>query len=234
MKRLLFFLFFSPLFATSQGNIFDDFDAFFKENVVFGLVDYGRLKDNPGQLVNLASKIEVHNPQDSSMEYQTAFYINTYNLLVIKQVVDNYPIRSPKEINGFFDKTSYVVAGEELTLDQIEHKKLIEATGDPRIHFSLGCAARSCPFLYSNAYYPSQLNDLLETRAKQIIELPSYVFVENDKKQVSLCKVFEWYRDQFETTSGSLIKFINQYKVTKVPEVYKVAFREYDWSLNDR
>ena len=45
-----------------------------------------------------------------------SFYINAYNLTVIKAVVDNYPIDSPMDVSGFFDAKKYSMAGESLDI----------------------------------------------------------------------------------------------------------------------
>ncbi len=214
--------------------IFDDFNDFLLEEVVFGLVDYEALKENPGRLNSLISLIATYNPRDSSQDHQTAFYINAYNIIVIKQITDNYPIKKPLDVKGFFKANTFNVAGETLTLDQIEFDKLFKVTKDPRIHFALGCGARSCPFLYDNAFYPDKLQEQLEFRAQLIIDRPNYVHVDKEEKRVVLNKIFDWYKDQFIFDAGSLIKYVNKYRFYKVPENYEVGFQEYDWTVNER
>ena len=214
--------------------IFDDFNEFLLGEVVFGLVDYQSLSQNQGRLNSLVSQIATYNPHDSSRNHQTAFYINAYNVLVIKQIADNYPIKKPIDVDGFFKKNTFNVAGETLTLDQIEFDKLFRPTRDPRIHFALGCGARSCPFLYDNAFYPDKLEEQLEFRAQLIIDRPNYVHVDDQNQKVTLNKIFDWYKDQFVFTGGTLIKYVNKYRFYKVPETYEVSFQEYDWTVNDR
>lgn len=214
--------------------LFDKFNDFLLEEVVFGLVDYDKLKQDSEQLNSLVTSIGAYNPTDSSQDHKTAFYINAYNIIVIKQVTDNYPIDSPMDVKGFFKVKTFNVAGEMLTLDAIEFTKLIGPTNDPRIHFALGCGARSCPFLYDNAFYPDKLQEQLEFRAELIIDRPNYVFVDNKNGKVVLNKIFDWYSDQFKADAGTLIKYVNRYSFYKVPEAYDVQFQEYDWTLNDR
>ena len=215
-------------------SLFDDFNAFFVNEVVFGLVDYGALKENPETLNNLVTQIANYSLEGVSQDHRAAFYINTYNTLVIKQIVDNYPIKSPMDVKGFFKITTFEVANEIVTLDQIEFIKLFAATNDPRIHFALGCGARSCPYLYGNAFYPEKLQEQLEFRAQLIIDRPNYVHVLDDEKKVVLNKIFDWYSDQFIENAGSLLSYVNKYRFYKVPDRYEVEFQEYDWSLNDR
>ncbi|MEO9872134.1 DUF547 domain-containing protein [Ekhidna sp.] len=236
MLTIVLFTVFSVTFSQTGDAtlVFDDFNSFLQKEVVFGLVDYGGLKENPGRLNSLVGLIATYNPKDSSDDHRTAFYINAYNILVIKQVADNYPINSPMDVKGFFKENTFLIAGETLTLDQIEFKKLMEPTKDPRIHFALGCGARSCPFLYDNAFYPDKIEEQLEFRARQIIERPNYVYADLENDKVILNKIFDWYGDQFNLKTGSLIKYVNKYKGYKIPESFAVEFQEYDWTLNDR
>lgn len=239
MKRFAILL--SLIYAMSTAgqtpeeiSIFDDFNNFLLEEVVFGLVDYEKLRQNPERLNQLVGQIATYSTEDRSQDHQTAFYINAYNILVIKQITDQYPVNSPMDIKGFFKVKTFVVAGETLTLDGIEFTKLIGPTKDPRIHFALGCGARSCPFLYDNAYYPDKLQEQLEFRAELIIDRPNYVLVDEKNEKVVLNKIFDWYSDQFISNAGSLINYVNTYRFYKVPEQYTVEFQQYDWTLNDR
>lgn len=229
---LLLSLFALPLTSTSQSH-FDEVNSFLLKEIVFGLVNYEKLKNEPAQLDELIDQIATHNLTDSSQDYKTAFYINAYNLIVIKQIRDNYPIKEPLDVLGFFKANKFMVAGERITLDQIEFDKLMEPTKDARIHFALGCGARSCPFLYDNAFTPAHVQEQLKFRAELIVDRPNYVLVDKEKKLVTLNKIFDWYGDQFIFNAGSLIKFVNKYRFYPVPEDYSVEFQEYDWSLND-
>lgn len=212
---------------------FDRVNSFLLEEIVFGLVNYSELKENPVELDQLVIEIATHNLRDSSQDYKTAFYINAYNLLVIKQIRDNYPINKPLEVEGFFKKNKFTIARERLTLDEIEFTKLIGPTKDARIHFALGCGARSCPFLSDNAFTPQHVQEQLEFRAALIIDRPNYVLVDEKTKTVTLNKIFDWYAEQFAFSAGSIIKYVNKYRFYPVSEDYEVKYQEYDWTLND-
>ena len=215
-------------------SFFDDVNSFLLKEVIFGLIDYKNLNENPEELDKLVQAIAAYNPNDSSLDHRTAFYLNAYNILVIKQISENYPVKSPMDIKGFFKVNTFEVAGEFLTLDAIEFTKLFGPTKDPRIHFALGCGARSCPFLYDNAFYPDKLQEQLEFRAGLIIDRPNYVYVDNKKGTVTLNKIFDWYSDQFTSDGSTIIQYINKYRFYKVPEDYIVQYQDYDWTLNDR
>lgn len=85
-----------------KESFFDLTDRFLSKNVVYGMIDYQALKFNPGMLDALVQYIGNTDLKDSTEASKTAFYINAYNLLVIKQVTNQYPISSPMDVNGFF------------------------------------------------------------------------------------------------------------------------------------
>lgn len=227
----LFLLLLLPSLSFSQ-TFFESVNEFLINNVQDGKIDYQLLKENPLELDALTLSIAEFYLDAQDQDFKTAFYINAYNLLVIKQVRDNYPVRSPLDVDGFFKANTHLVAGEKITFDEIEFNKLIGPTKDPRIHFALGCAARSCPFLYDQAYTPQHLQQQLEFRAQLIIDRPNYVQVNKGKREVLLNKIFEWYDEQFIFAGGSLLSYVNKYRFYSIPEEYEVKFQEYDWSLN--
>ena len=75
------------------------------------------------------------------------FWINAYNALAIKGVLDNYPLKRVMDVEGFFDKVKYDIAGVEYTLNDIEKRVIRPTFGDLRIYFTLVCASVSCPNL---------------------------------------------------------------------------------------
>lgn len=224
----------SFLCSAQQKDYFDQVNAFLIREVSEGKINYARLKQNPNDLDLLIRQIAKYDLTGKSDNHKLAFYVNAYNLLVIKQVVDHYPIKSPFDVPGFFKETKFQVAGEFITLDQLEFDKLVGPYRDPRIHFALGCAAKSCPFLYDNAFTPEHIQEQLEFRAQLIIDRPNYVSVNQRTKTATLNKIFDWYRDQFSYNAGSLINYINRYRFYKVPADYSVVFEEYDWTLNSQ
>jgi len=132
-------------YAQDLETYFSKADAFFKSNVSNGKVAYSKIHKNPEQLntlLKIAGGISVS--KDDVNNYQ-AFWINTYNLLVIKGLIDNYPSKSPLDDSGFFDKTLYAVGGIETTLNDIEHKLLRGNFKEPRFHFVLVCGAVGLP-----------------------------------------------------------------------------------------
>ncbi len=163
-----------------------------------------------------------------------AFYINAYNIITIHQIVDHYPVASPMDVKGFFDEEKHTVAGELLTLNELEKKKLLVPYQDPRIHFVLVCAAVSCPPLASFAYQADQLDEQLDEKTRQALNSGSFVRVSQGQKKVELSKIFEWYQGDFTRSHSSPVDYVNQYRDEKIPGDYQVSYYEYNWKLNDQ
>lgn len=206
-------------------------DAFFKTNVKNGKVAYAEIHKNQRNLdalLDIAKDVSVS--KNDAKNYQ-AFWINAYNLSVIKGIIDNYPTKSPLDDKGFFDKTRYNLAGKNITLNDIEHKLLRPVFKDPRFHFVLVCGAIGCPPLISKAYLPNTLDAQLEAQTKKAIN-GSFLKVNAKKKRVSVSKIMEWYKEDFTMNGKTEIDFINTYRTEKVPANFKLSYFEYNWNLN--
>jgi len=229
---VIFSLIFSGAFAQDTASFFSKADAFFKTYVKDGKVAYKAIKNNPEQLnelVGLAEGIEVS--VGNSSEYQ-AFWINGYNLTVIKGIVDNYPVKRPTDIRGFFDKTKHNIGGKQIVLNDIENKLLrAKFPKEARFHFVLVCAGLGCPPIINSAYMPGTLDAQLEKQTKLALNNPDFIRV--NKNKVQLSQIFEWYPEDFLQGGKSYIDFVNQYKTEKIPTKAKVSFYSYNWTLND-
>ncbi len=216
----------------STSDFFSKSDTFFKTYVKNGRVDYKRIKENPvslNELVDIAENISVSKSDKTT--YQ-AFWINGYNLSVIKGIVDNYPIKSPLDKAGFFDKTKYNIGGKAITLNDIENKLLRgNFPKEARFHFVLVCAGLGCPPIVSSAYLPSTLETQLQKQTKKALNNPNFIKVKGNKVQLS--QLFEWYKGDFTQDGKSQVDFVNQYRNEKIDSGAKVSYYNYDWALNE-
>ncbi|MEP2771363.1 MAG: DUF547 domain-containing protein [Fulvivirga sp.] len=208
-------------------------DKFFNRYVNNGMVAYKAIKSNLSEVAGLYAEIESMDLSSASDNEEKAFYINAYNVVVIYQVTKFYPLKSALDQSGFFDKVKHKVAGESLTLNHLEIKKLIIPYQDPRIHFVLACAAKSCPPLASFAYTADQIDKQLEARTMLAINDAGWMKVDASENKVLVSKIFDWYKKDFTATGMSLLEFINKYRNKKIPNNYSVGYYEYDWSLNE-
>jgi hypothetical protein len=222
-------------FGEDQLSAFtDSSDSFLKKYVSNGSVAYTKIKQNIGEVEALYALIGEMNLSGVDVAMQKSFYINAYNLIVIYWVAKHYPLKSPLDNSGFFDKVKHKVAGEEITLNSLEIKKLLLLYKDARLHFALACAAKSCPPLASFAYTPVALDKQLTERATAALNNPGWLKINNAEKKVELSKIFEWYKKDFTADGKTELEWINQYRKEKIPATYAVGFYEYNWALNEK
>jgi hypothetical protein len=217
--------------AQNLESFFNKADAFFKANVSNGNVAYSRIHENPDSLndvLKIAETISIS--ENDKLAYQ-AFWVNAYNLAVIKGVINNYPIKSPLDDAGFFDKNKYSLGGMSLTLNDIEHKLLRAKFKDPRFHFVLVCGAIGCPPLISEAYLPSTFNSQLDMQTKLALN-GSFLIVNLNKKRIEGSEILKWYKEDFTMNGTSEIDFINIYRTEKIPTNFKLSYFPYNWNLN--
>ncbi|PRX56417.1 DUF547 domain-containing protein [Flagellimonas meridianipacifica] len=219
-------------FGQKTSDFFSKADAFFSTYVSNGRVAYSEIKANPASLDELlAIAKEIRVTKDDAKTYQ-AFWINGYNLSVIKGIVDNYPIKSPLDKAGFFDKKTYDIGGEKTTLNDIENK-LLRAVfpQESRFHFVLVCAGLGCPPIIDAAYTPAKLEGQLQTQTQLALNNPNFIRVKG--KKVNLSQIFEWYTGDFTQGGKNLIEYVNQYRNEKLDPKAKVGYYSYDWALNE-
>ncbi|WP_025742411.1 DUF547 domain-containing protein [Aquimarina pacifica] len=218
-------------FGQTTKDFFVKSDVFLKKYVFKGKVDYKAVKHDISlleEVLDIASKVRVSKAQPKTYK---SFYINAYNLAVIKGVVDNYPIKSPLDVKGFFDTTQYNLAGKKTTLNDLENIILRKQfPAEARFHFVLVCAGLGCPPIINEAYKPNSLETQLQRQTVKALNNPYFIKV--TQKKVQLSKIFEWYKVDF-VKNGSEIDFINKFRKEKLPFDAIVSYYAYDWRLNE-
>jgi hypothetical protein len=218
----------------NSDRFLDETDRFLQKYVDNGRVNYRAVKENSQELQHLIETIATLDPAAfSKPEEEQAFLINAYNLSAIYAVAERYPIHSPRDVGGFFNRRKHRVAAKSLTLDDIEKKKLLQKYRDARFHFALVCAAKGCPQIMVNAYRGELLERQLNQRARETLNDPYYLRVDHDNQTAFVSEIFRWYREDFTQEVNSIIQYINQFRGEKIPEHYKISYLSYDWALND-
>jgi len=160
-----------------------------------------------------------------------AYWINVYNAYTVKLVLNKYPINSIKEISGPWKKKFFPINGVLMSLGQVEHD-ILRDFGEPRIHFAINCASRSCPRLIQIPYTAENLSKLLDRQTKEFINDEFYNTITEYTVHVS--HIFDWYKKDFKVTHGSVTNFINQYSNVTISNQKSKGYKPYDWSLNQQ
>ena len=235
MKNLFFLLivFSITLNAQTNSSFFNKADDFFNKNVKNNKVEYDNIKKDQSDLNELVKLLATFDFDSENVSGQKAFLINAYNISVIKGIINKFPIKSPLEISGFFDKLKYDVLGKKMTLNDIENKMIRAKYKDPRFHFALVCGANGCPPIMNKAYLPATVENQLTSQTRIALNNPYFTRVNETFKSVKLSQLFDWYKDDFLTKGSSYIDFLNKYRTDKIPDNFRVSIYTYDWTLND-
>jgi hypothetical protein len=205
-----------------------------------GVVDYQGFKDEEHKLDQYLEILNTTNPEELSRNDQYALYINAYNAYTIKLILENYPVESIKDIGGWFGSPWKIefckICGEVYTLDDIEHNILRPTFKDPRVHFAVNCASKSCPPLISETYQGDILDQQLDENTIAFLNDPNNNYLEGNTLYVS--RIFKWFGGDFNNDE---ISFFLKYAQGKLKEQLlarkdqiNIEYLDYDWSLNGR
>lgn len=202
-----------------------------------GRVDYEGLLKNREEFDQFITYIENVNIETMTPVEAKAFWINVYNALTVKVILDKYPVNSIRHINfGLVWEIGRKAAGSEYSLSYIEHK-ILRPLGDPRIHFAINCASIGCPVLLNTPFYPDQLDGQLEDAARKFINDPEKVRLDRDKRILYHSAIFSWFEEDFFVSAVDIEAYIKLYlndsdKAFLNEHNVSVKRMRYDWGLN--
>ena len=239
------------------------FDEILDIYVRDGLVYYRALKGERGKFdryVQSLTETSAETVRGWTPERQLAFWINTYNALVLKTVIDHYPIRgrapeypanSIRQIPGAFERTAHRAGGRGFTLDALE-RELIAGFGDPRALFALSRGAMGGGRLKSEAFTSGRLDAQLTTMTSELVTRRVLVFVDAANGQLSVNPIFSWReaafvkmadkaKDVYHSRSPlerAVLAMIDPLLVPNESEflrknTFRMVFHDFDWTLND-
>ncbi|MCA9538485.1 MAG: DUF547 domain-containing protein [Myxococcales bacterium] len=233
---------------------------------LFTLIDYDGLAGTMSardELATYLGELDLVTPdQLADRDERLAYWINAYNANVIFGIIESYGGDHGYSVQDrgflFFKTPAYRVAGETLSLDQIEHgiirgaedheafqgasaelqskmrrwheQLFADGPVDARIHMALNCASLGCPNLPGLAPYAYHAA-LLDAQ----LDAAARNFVNNPRKGAgpdgvsTLLTVF--YPGDFEAEYGGWRGFVEMFHANPSTVNFS-AFIQYDWTLN--
>jgi len=219
--------------------------AILRQHVEKARVNYRAIKSSPAALDRYLGGLAKVSRRDFDRwqeDQQVAYLINLYNARTIELIIGEYPIKSIKKIGWLpgaaWRKKFVPLFGSKVSLGHIEHEILRKKYDLPEIHFALVCAAKGCPPLLSRAYKAKDLRSQLVEQGRKFMADRSKNRVDAGGAQVYLSPIFEWFAEDFEEKSGSVIDFVRQFfssaQAAVLKDDFKIVLTEYDWILNDQ
>jgi hypothetical protein len=237
------------------------FDQLLDLYVRGGDVYYRALKSDRAKLDGYLNLVAGASVDKLSREEQIAFWLNAYDALVLRTVIDHYPIqgrsalypaKSIRQIPGAFERLPHRVAGRTLTLDQIE-QTVLTGFHDPRLYFALGRGAIGGGRLRSEAFVPARIEEQLADVAAECVSRAQCVQVDRESEKVSASAIFSWRETEFAARytdaapaafasrspiERAVIAFVMPKLLTTEKEflaknTFQLVYKPFDWTLND-
>lgn len=205
-----------------------------KNGVLLYVVDYKRLQQD-ARFNEIVSMLAHYSPSElNGKQEKLAFYINAYNILAMKMVLDHWPLESIRDAGSFFNpvwkKEVGVIGGKTVSLHEIEHL-ILRKMGEPRIHMAIVCASVSCPDLRAQPYNATDLEQQLESQTRDFLRNPGKG-LRFEGNEIVVSKIFDWFEDDFKQFGG-VANFIKRYRNDLPANVSVEADLPYDWTLNN-
>lgn len=185
----------------------------------------------------------IHQPVSGlNRDEQLVYWINLYNALTVQLILNVYPVATIRDIdispglfsNGPWDKKLVVIEGEDISLNDIEHRILRPIWDDPRIHYALNCAALGCPNLGTKAFTADNADQYLSESARAFINHPRGVRVVAGKLYVS--SIYDWFMEDFGGTQSGVLAHLREFAdpalSRDLAHITTIEDDDYDWALN--
>lgn len=253
MSLWLVSLWIPSLFAESFDHHYAAFERLLKQYEGNGLVNYQAVQKSPellNQILTRSARVEESDYAKWKRNERIAFWINAYNVAVIKTVTDHYPLEkglswkalaypsnSIQQIPNIWNQPALEVFGEKVSLNHIEHEILRKEFKEPRIHFALVCASLGCPVLRSEPYLADKLDLQLNDQISLFLAEPKKFRYNPDADTLYLSPIFKWFKKDFEQVGGIrlFLKVHLPGDVGKsISKKTRIKWLDYDWSLNER
>ena len=224
-------------------------DRFLKDNLVrrkdgINRVAYGRVTvADRKALARYLEALSMVPISRYKREEQLAYWINLYNALTVKVILDHIPVKSIRDIDispgwfsfGPWDKKLIKVENEPLSLNDVEHRILRPIWRDSRVHYAVNCASLGCPNLALTAYNAETMDGSLTVAARAYINHPRGVSIEGGRLHVS--KIYEWFVEDFGGNEKGVLDHIRHYANPRLAKSLAnfaaIDGYRYDWGLND-
>jgi hypothetical protein len=216
-----------------------------------GMVDYAGLKAaHDDALAPYLQMLAETDPSSLDEAERLAFWINAYNALTLKLIIDHYPVETIRSItpaggptvprlNDPWHVKVGEVGGQTRTLDEIEHDIIRARFDEPRIHFALVCAAVSCPRLRREAFVGARLDAQLDDQARTFLHAASKNQIPATDETIRLSRIFSWFEGDFGEGTDAVQRYLAPYfdgavQAKLSSAAYEVDYLDYDWTLNDQ
>lgn len=244
-----------PYYDIEDNYIYKDYAKVLNQVVTKkGLVNYKALIKDHSYLDRFILSLESISPEEYEFwtdEDTIAFWINLYNALSIKTIIDNYPLTNLEKKQYLWKKNNFIIMGKKISLEHIKHEILRKEFNDPRILMALCDGTRGSGIIRNRPYTGKNLSQQLSQQSELFINsINNFEIILNDS-QIYISPIFKWYGKDFiknystdkkykglKKTERATMNFIEHYLTPEkrnylYSKIYFIDYSEYNWQLND-
>ncbi len=238
--RLILFLLILPMSRALSDDWAETYDTLLQKYTSKSGVAYQawhRSKPDREKLRAVVEGIGNQSLEGFSRDARLAFYLNAYNAWILHQILESYPTKGPGG-GGFIGRTRFFrarsirVAGQKTSFHLLENDIIRPKFSEPRIHFALNCASKSCPPLHSHAFRAESLDATLTQLTEAFINENKLGIRSTGPNAIAISEIFKWYRSDFEA-KGSVLDYINSHREKPFSRKTKIRYQDYQWTLNE-
>lgn len=189
------------------------------------------------KMSEIVERIGTEEISKQSREAQLSYYLNAYNAWILHKILESYPTNGPGG-GGFIGRTRFFrskgirIGGQKTSFHLLENDIIRPRFSEPRVHFALNCASKSCPPLHNRAFTAENLESTLNHLTKDFINDNPLGIDRENSTTIRISKIFSWYEADFKK-KGPILSYINRFRDKRIAQDTKIRFQDYQWTLNE-
>ena len=210
------------------------FDELLKKHVSEnGVVNYDSFKKEEYKLNQYLKMLASVEPKENwTRNKKLAYCINLYNASTVSLILDNYPLKSIKDITQALEKSFIKIGSKNFSLNELENNIIRSTFKEPKIHFAINCGTVSSPKLSNSAFSEKNIDRLLKENTERFLK-NTLIGVSKIGDKVELSRIFDWYLDDFGGKEN-LLNWITSNSDLDLSDASFKSFKTYDWELNNK
>ena len=194
-------------------------------------VNYRALKANDTPKLLAVTAAIANTEASGSPQDQLAYYLNAYNVWMLKKAIDAYPVDSLLETDAqVYKRNDIKVGGRVMSLDYLENEIIRKDFQDSRIHFALNCASGGCPPLHNKILQGATLDQDLNLLTTNFLRTSG---AQQQGSTLHISKLFDWFKSDFtrDSPDGTVLGYLKKYR--SVSGSPSISYLDYSWKLNE-
>ena len=167
---------------------------------------------------------------------QLAYWLNLYTIGVYELVVGQYPIGDTRRIRRYWDHPVFMVAGVEMSLNDIHHNIILRYWDDPLVIYGLFQGAIGGPNIHRRAYTADNVWTLLRRNAREFVNSARGVRA-TFSGDLMASEIYAWSEELFPNFESDLRRHLAQFADDRTSNIMNsddtMEAKYFDWMVAD-